>query len=355
MKTLRLIADPALAGGFLTAMLIERVNAGVGTPTGVVLTVLIAGAVAARRRLPLTAYAVGSAALSVEALYVHASTISPYANLIGLYSVGLYASKRLALLGPVIVLAGMVAYFAGLDPSPPVLPVGVLFFWLLSWALGYATARRHEERETARRLLREQIVADERARIARELHDLVGHTLTLMLVQVGAARTVLDHDPAQTRTLLTAVEHTGREALDELDRVLGVLRSDDGQPGLTDLTRLAARMEQAGLRVTVSLEGIVPDLPPSLGMSAYRVVQEALTNTVRHAQAHTAQVRVRQTGHMLEIEVLDDGLSPSPGYIQGRGLLGVAERVAMFGGTLSHGPGADGGFRVRAVFPVASP
>jgi signal transduction histidine kinase len=343
------VLDAGLAAGFLVAMAVER--GADRTPQALALSAVIAGVLLARRRHPLAAYLIGSAALSAEALLIRPSGISPYANLIALYSLGLYATRRGALLGPPIVVAGMVAYYTGLDPDAPVPPLGVLFFWLLAWALGYMTARRQEERVAARRLLREQVAADERGRLARELHDLVGHTVNVMLVQAGAARRVLDRDPAQTRELLEGLEHAGREALDELDRVLGLLGRADA-PGLGDLPGLAARLTGTGLEVRLAgLDG-VGDLPRGVSLSAYRIVQEALTNAVKHGRARTAQVSVRRAGDGLTIEVSDDGGGGSKVYEPGRGLLGIAERVAMLDGTLTHGPAPGGGFQVRAVLPL---
>ncbi|MFF1871577.1 sensor histidine kinase [Kitasatospora herbaricolor] len=382
------VVDGAAAVAFLAAMAAERLGAAgdirVGPVPALALSVLLAGALALRRRAPLAAYLAGTAALSAEALFVLPSPLSPYANLVGLYSLGLYATRGRALLGPVVVLPGMAAYFAGLAHTYPAVPAGVLFVWLLAWAVGFATARRQEERERARLLLRRRVVVDERARIARELHDLVGHTLNVMLVQAGAARRVLARDPEQTRELLTGLEHTGREALDELDRVLGLLRrqgpppdlkSGPGpgalpapapapgpgpQPGLVDLPRLIGRTEQAGLRVTVRLDPAAGELPRTVDRSAYRIVQEALTNTVKHGRAGTGTgpvevtvtVAVRPEARVLDLLVRDNGCGVPGGYVPGRGLLGIAERVAMFGGSLEHGGGDGGGFRLRVTLPL---
>ncbi|WP_405013926.1 sensor histidine kinase [Kitasatospora sp. NBC_01539] len=356
-------ADAVLAVAFLAAMLVERVGAapriGTAMPVAVLLSAVAAGALAVRRRAPLAAYLAGSVALSAEALFVLASPVTPYANLVGLYSLGLYATRPRARCGPVIVLLGMAAYFAGPSGAYAGIPAGSLFLWLLAWALGYATARRQEERDTARLLIRRRVAAEERTRIARELHDLVGHTLNVMVVQAGAARLVLARDPEETRALLAGLEDTGRDALDELDRVLGLLRRTgpppDGtglQPGLADLPRLAARTGRAGVAVDLAVDAAARDLPRTLDVSAYRIVQEALTNTVKHARAGSAAVALRRTAGTLDIVVRDDGRGAAPGYAPGRGLLGIAERVAVFGGTLEHGGGEGGGFLLHVVLPV---
>jgi signal transduction histidine kinase len=350
--------DAALAGVAAATLVSERLTTASATqrPAAVVLAAVIGGSLAFRRRLPVTSYGVGTAALAVEALWLTPGGLSTLPNLIGLFSVGHHAGRRQALWGPVIMLPGVAAYFAGEDgPVPPAVPAGVVFAWLFTWAAGYAGARRRERQEGDRRLMRRDAVLDERHRVARELHDLIGHTMSVMLVRTGAARVVLDRDPDKAREILAGVERTGREALDELDRVLGVLRRDDGadlQPGLAELPRLVERMAEAGMAVTVDVDPPPPGLPGSIDLSAYRIVQEALTNAFRHGRAASATVVVRCAGQRVVVEVTDDGAGPPPGYQPGRGLLGIAERVAVFGGTIDHGRGDRGGFRVRAVLPL---
>jgi signal transduction histidine kinase len=356
------VVDAVLAGVFLAAMIVERVAAapriGARMPLAIALSVIIAAALAERRRAPLTACIVSSVAMVMEARFVLVSAISPDASLIGLYSLGLYATRSRARLGPVIALVGVAAYFAPVAHPWLQDAAGALVLWLLAWALGYGSARRQEEREITRQLQRQRVIADERAHIARELHDLVGHTLNVMLVQAGAARRVLDRDPEQTRDLLSSLEHTGREAFEELDRVLGLLRRDSRtatsgpaptgepapRPGLADLSRLTARIGQAGIRVTVHVDPAACQLPQSIDVSAYRIVQEALTNTVKHARAGSADVTVRHRGRALDIEVSDDGRGAADGYAPGRGLLGINERVCVFGEAWSTEEVSGAGF-----------
>ena len=352
--------DAALAGVAVLATVSERLAAAPALsgrlPAAVALAAVIGGSLGFARRLPVTSYAVGTAALVVEALWLRPGGWSPMANLLGLFAVGFYATPRRAPAGPVIMLPGIAAYFAGAETAvSPAAPAGVVFAWLLIWAVGYAAARRRDRQEGDRRLMRRDAVLDERHRIARELHDLIGHTMSVMLVRTGAARVVLDRDPDKAREILAGVERTGREALDELDRVLGVLRRDDGtdlQPGLAELPRLVERTAEAGMAVTVQVEPPQPHLPGSIDLSAYRIVQEALTNAFRHGRAASAAVIVRCDGERVDVEITDDGEGPPPGYQPGRGLLGIGERVAVFGGTIEHGRVDGGGFRVRAVLPL---
>jgi signal transduction histidine kinase len=358
--------DGALAGIAVVMLVSERLTTtpslGGRLPAALALAVVIGGSLAVRRRWPLAGYAVGTAAVAVDALWLGPAGLSPLANLVGLYSLGAHPKPRRALWGPPLMLVAIVTYFVGDDGSPPAaVPAVIVFVWLGVWAGGYAAARRRERQEGDRRLMRRDAVVDERHRIARELHDLLGHTMSVMLVQTGAARVVLDNDPGKARAILSGVERTGREALDELDRVLGVLRRDDGEsadlrPGLAALPRLVERMAEAGMAVTVHIEPPEPHLPGSLDQSAYRIVQEALTNALRHGKATSAAVTVCVDGRRVEVEVRDDGRGPLPGYQPGRGLLGISERAAVFGGTVEHGGAGHGGvgqgFRVRAVLPV---
>jgi signal transduction histidine kinase len=352
------VFDVALATLFLAAMLIERMRAasaiGGKMPLALALTVTVAVGLGLRRRAPVAGFLLGALALSLEALVVRPSPISPYANLIGISSLALYATRGRAWWGPPAAIVGVIAYFWP-GPDPVTSKLGVLATWLLTWALSYSTARRREEQLRAQLALRAEAIAEERTHIARELHDLVGHTVTLMVVQAGAARRVLDHDPAQTRELLSSVEDTGREALGELDRMLGMLRQGEpgDEPDLASLPGLVERMGHAGIEVTVDNTVAGGALPRSMSMCAYRIIQEALTNALKHGHAGKARVTVRQAATVLDLEVSDDGRGVAQGYRPGRGLLGIGERVALFGGTVTHGGGEGGGFRLRASLPVA--
>jgi signal transduction histidine kinase len=211
--------------------------------------------------------------------------------------------------------------------------------------------RDHEQRTQA-------AAATERGRIARELHDVIAHSVGVMTVQAGAARMQLPDHPDRAVPPLMAVEETGRQALAELRRLLGILRENDApaltpQPGLTDLPTLAEAMDQAGVDVDVRVEGQPRPLPASLDLTAYRIVQEALTNTLKHAGPARASVVIHYDPDALRLKITDDGqASPTTNDGSGHGLLGMRERVNLFGGQLEAGPGGDGGYSVSVRLPL---
>jgi signal transduction histidine kinase len=215
-------------------------------------------------------------------------------------------------------------------------------------------AERTREQEAQRR------ADEERLRIARELHDVLAHSISMINVQAGVAAHLLDSDTEQARTALIAIKAASKDALRELRATLGVLRSVDESapltpaPGLARLEELVAGATGAGLVVEVTVEGEPRPLPAGTDLAAYRIVQEALTNVLRHAGPASAAVRVVWGPSELEVEVTDDGSGPAPGtpLEGGNGLTGMRERAAAAGGRLEAGPGPDGGFRVRAVLPV---
>jgi len=216
--------------------------------------------------------------------------------------------------------------------------------------------REREERD-------ERAVNEERARIARELHDVIAHNVSVMVVQASAGEEVFDSDPRRARESLAAVASTGRAALAELRRLLGVIRAEEGdgaaasyrpQPGLEYLDELVRQVRETGLAVELSVIGEPRELPEGIGLCAYRIVQEALTNTLKHAHASEAQVSVRYVADALELQVLDDGRGPRAvnGESSGQGLIGMRERVALFGGELTARPRPGEGFEVRARLPL---
>ena len=237
------------------------------------------------------------------------------------------------------------------------LPTLVLFG--AAAGLGTSLARRTraaDEATAAQERQAQQAVARERTQLARELHDVVTHSLSVVVVQAGAAR--LDAPPAQAERL-AAIEDTARSALVEMRRLLGILRGDPDadlapQPGLDQLPELLATARAAGIEAELHVEGTPRALPPGLDLTAYRVVQEGVTNVLRHAQARRLQVVVRWTDDRLHLEVLDDGRPGAASGGGGRGLLGLGERAALYGGSLAHGPRPGGGYRLHGDLPLAT-
>jgi signal transduction histidine kinase len=236
--------------------------------------------------------------------------------------------------------------------------------FLAAYALGTsARARRNRIElleERARRLAEEQdaVAARERERIAREMHDILAHSMSLVVVQAEAGPVAMRSDPGKAEEVFDTISATAREALAQLRRVLGVLRSDEAsrepQPGLDAVPALVASVQRAGLAAKVEECGHRRSVPPDLAATAYRIVQESLTNTVKHARASQVHVRLEWQDSALSLEILDDGLGPADdGVPSGGGLIGMRERVAAVGGELATGPGTDGvGFRVAASLPI---
>lgn len=199
--------------------------------------------------------------------------------------------------------------------------------------------------------------ARERQRIARELHDIISHSLGVVVLQAGAAEQVLERDPERAREVLASIRATGQEAIGEMSTLLGLIRADNDtsrepQPSLADLDRLIAKMNESGLAVELKTEGERPPLSSALELSAFRIVQEGLTNALKHAGGAHVQVTLRFREGDFEIEVVDDGPGAGNGHGGRHGLAGMRERVAVFGGTFESGPRVDGGWRLRAAFPL---
>jgi signal transduction histidine kinase len=254
---------------------------------------------------------------------------------------------------------------------PPVLAamlnsliVNVAFFGF-AYALGEAAHRqwqleaRTAELRAAQAVAGERAVIGERVRIARELHDVVAHHVSVMGIQASACRRIMDKDPERARTALTAVEESARTAVDELRRMLGALRDTGGaaelppaEATLDRVDELIGRAREAGLTATCNVYGDPVPLPGSVSQAAYRIIQEAVTNTLKHAHASILDVRIRYLAGELEIDVADDGRGAAPGG-GGLGLIGMRERVAVHDGVLESGPRSGGGFRVRVRLPLS--
>ncbi len=236
--------------------------------------------------------------------------------------------------------------------------------WVIAWLAGALVRSRvlaAEQRRLRRQDLATQAVNEERNRIARELHDVIGHSVSIMTVQTSAVRRRLRDDQASEREALETVETTGRQALAEMRRMVGVLRQShetadrEPAPGLAQLARLVEQFQRAGLHVDVAVTGPVQPLAPGLDLTAYRLVQEALTNALRHAVSPTrAEVSIGYAAAHLELAIRDDGRRVEPGAEAGHGLLGLRERVAVYGGELTARPRPHGGFELLATLPLAS-
>jgi signal transduction histidine kinase len=218
--------------------------------------------------------------------------------------------------------------------------------------------RRAQLAERERDVAAREAVVEERARIARELHDAIAHDVSMMVVQAGAERRVLDGKGGTTQEVLETIERIGRGSLTEMRRLVGMLRSEDGeplapQPGLDDLPTLVSQVREAGLPVELQVDGERRELPVGIELSAYRIVQEALTNALKHAGEARASVRVSYGPDSLELEIVDDGAGESqPVSRGGHGLVGMRERVALYGGRLDAGRRPSGGFAVRVLLPI---
>jgi signal transduction histidine kinase len=287
------------------------------------------------------------------------------AGLIATYSAALYGSKRMLVLALLLLAAGALLAIG----KQVTIPNGLVPFLLLAppWLAGNAMRIRElraqalAARATRLELEQEAAVHAERARIARELHDVVTHSVSVMVLQTGAARQIMPKDEGRSRDLLESVEASGRRALDELRRMLGVLAEHGGdaplspQPDVTQISSLIEQMRQAGLAVELCVEGEPRAIFGGVSVAAYRIVQEALTNVLKHANGAPSRVLLRWTDVALEVEIVDQGPLQNgavPDAPAGRGLAGMRERTAMYGGTFDAHPGLDRGYIVRARIPL---
>ncbi|MCU7726847.1 histidine kinase [Actinoplanes sp. KI2] len=323
-----------------------------------------------RRRYPLGTLMV---ILGITVLSLHGESpgtdilrVSFYACVIAGYTAAAYSPYRVPALAALPLAALLYSSFH--DLAVPIVPVGTVPFLVLL-PIGLAVNGMRTWRQHADRLRRERADAlreatrQERARIARDLHDIVTHNVSMMVIQAGAARKVLDTAPEASREALLAVEEGGRAALGELRGVMGLLAAADDdeqtltpQPGLAQLPPLIDRVRDAGIDVTVTTSGDRHPLPAGVELAAYRVVQEALTNTVKHASGARATVDVTYAPDELRITVTDTGGRPTPESAgsTGRGLAGLRERLAVYGGTLQAAARLTGGYRVQAQLPLES-
>jgi signal transduction histidine kinase len=331
-----------------------------------------------RRRWPRAVFAFIALVCFAQWLGQVTTGASDLAVLVALYTVAAGCSFRWGLAAVCVTLAGgvmeMVQNWIGVWPHDwkanrdPLLAITLLIVGI--WILGiYVSTRRAYLRgleERAARLERERdtqveiAMAAERARIARELHDVVAHNVSVIVVQADGATYTIDTDPLRAKRALEAISLTGRQALTEMRRLLGVLRENDDegpyapQPGVEQLTDLVDQVRAAGLPLEFMIGGVPRPLAPGMQLTLFRVVQEALTNTLKHAgPAAVGHVRLHYGDDAVEVCVTDDGLGIAAGGDGlGHGLVGMRERVALFGGTVRTGPGADGGFEIVARLPL---
>src|SRR3954469_13974386 len=333
--------------------------------------------IALRRRWPLGAVlAVGGAVVFQEALNgdLLENTISPIVSYpLVVYGVAAYCGRRRAFVGLVValVLVWVVVLIEDHSMGGDFVFTALLVFG--PWLVGRIVAARGELamelRDKADRLEREQekqsqlAVAHERARIARELHDVVAHNVSVMVVQAAAARRMIDHDASKAKEALGWVEQTGRAALKEMRRMVGMLGTEADeplalapQPSVDELDWLVERAREAGLDVDLTIEGEKRRLESGVDLSAFRIVQEALRNTLQHAGPARAKVTIRYGEHDVEVDVSDNGrgvaAQTANGAVTGQGLVGMRERVAMLGGEIEAGYRKDGGFGVHAKLPL---
>jgi signal transduction histidine kinase len=327
-----------------------------------------------RQRAPVTVLFLITGAVAAVAFLVREPGGIPLgvflALIIAFYSVGAHCHERRAL----FVGAGALATLAALDLARGAFQAhgharpAAWFVFSVAWLVGREVRRRRGEltllRERAAQLEREReerartAVAEERGRIARELHDVVAHSVSVMVVQAQAGPRLLD-DAEQARGVFRSIEASGREALVELRRLLGILRRGDQQlsigpqPGLGSLRSLLEQVREAGLPVELRIEGEQAPLPPGIDLAAYRIVQEALTNTLKHAGQARASIVVRYAPAALELEISDNGAGTAAAVNgSGHGLIGMRERATLYGGSLEAGARDNGGYAVRARLPL---
>ena len=327
-----------------------------------------------RREAPLVVLVCTLACITIpDATYGIANNASaPFAGvLVAVYAGGAYTSRRDGRLaaGVIAVMVVVTAVAIGEDVIGDIVFIGGILFAVwgaatvvrsrqeLAGALAERTVELEQEREETAKLA----VAEERARIARELHDVVAHSVSMMVVQAGAERRALGGERPETAAVLGTIEDTGRAAMAELRRLLGLLRRSDDelalapQPSLSHLDDLVEQVREAGMPVDLRIEGEPRPLAAGIDLSAYRIVQEALTNALKHAGPARALVTVRYGDGELEIEITDDGADAAAGDVVagGHGLVGMRERVALIGGDLDTGRRRGGGYAVRARLPLA--
>jgi signal transduction histidine kinase len=366
--------DVLIAAGFAALVLIQvLVESGSGYERlgGLVAALVVFAVLAVRRRVPLLPLAVAAGVAVADVWLPNAGENEAYGfiAILAIYTAAAHTEGVATVVAAALTAAAWVALMIADGESWNL--GGVLFFSLLlgspfvaGRAIRYRRLREAALEETNVALARERderaraAVAEERTRIARELHDVVAHAVSVIVVQARGGRKLLDAEPDAARGAFDTIERTGQDALGEMRRLLGALRADDEalalapQPSMTRLHALAEAVTEAGLPVELRIDGEPAELPPGVDVSAYRIVQEALTNALRHAGPARALVVVRYGDGELEIEVADDGRGAAQGTNgSGHGLVGIRERVSVYGGAFHAGGRPGGGYAVRATLP----
>ena len=370
-------ALPGLAAALLVGMVIEfaLLEGAQHRAALIILAIVSGGALLLQPRWPLAAPLVAVVAVAATAAFdptaIEAAATPFFVVLLVAWCFGAYNPPRRALVGLAAIDAVVVYVVVRFPESSGSDYVWIGSFVTAAWLAGFAVRHQAEQtrrlRELAAQLraqrdrMAEEAVQAERSRIARELHDVVAHHVSVMTVQAGAVRRLLQPEQEREREALVSVEETGRKALTEMRRLLGVLKDDGAeqpaplapQPGVRTLETLLEQVRDAGLPVQLTTEGEPVELPPGVDLSAYRIVQEALTNALKYAGPARAWVIVRYGPDDLELEIANDGLTdPVQNGRTGHGLVGMRERVAVYGGELDSGPRPGGGFAVRARLPI---
>jgi signal transduction histidine kinase len=366
-----------MAGGSLFGLKTERLM----WPLAIASSFIMIIPVVFRRKYPIATFIAAVAGGAIQVAVMPRPVGADLAVLVLLYTLAAYRPRRVSVPALAVCLAGAMAAIGRWAPPPVLrnpsrLSEVIVFFTvptLLAWVLGDSVRYRRGYYQglvdRAERLERERdaqaqiAAAAERARIAREMHDVVAHHVSVMVVQADGAAFALDSEPERARQALAAVSRTGRQALAEMRRLLGVLRTADDpaelapQPGMSQVGDLLDQARASGLAVSFTVEGVPRDLPGGADLAAYRVLQESLTNTRKHGgPAASASVLLRYCEDGLMLCIADDGRGaaapPEPG---GHGLAGMRERVELYGGTVRAGPRPGGGYRVTATLPFAAP
>jgi signal transduction histidine kinase len=297
--------------------------------------------------------------LGVQAVNLAAADLAygfsnPFPLWLALTTVAAIRPRRVSLWA---AAAALVTVLVSRDVRNPAATIGGVLSVAVAWVFGDTLRSRRAWLQEESEVKLRRAASDEQARIARELHDVIAHNVSVMVVQAAAASDVFDSRPELARDALRSIEDTGRAALTELRRLFGVAQAPNAepytpQPGLGAIEELVGRVRTAGLPVVLTIEGDLNDLPTGLDLSAYRIVQEALTNTLKHAGASHADVDVRRTPTSIELEIVDDGIGATSNDGAGRGLIGMQERASLVGGAVDAKPLPGRGFRVHASLPL---